>query len=194
MAHCKTPRAAGFTLVELMIVVTILAVLAVVAVPAYIKHMRRAKTAEAIDNIDKIYKSAAAYYTIPRVAQGGVFLPCPGVDALDLTPDVTNKACCGGPIDTDQDDRCDVDLNVWNHPGWSTLNFEMKDQHYFGYFFEDMPVGPTTARIVAGAMADLDCDADLSTFARFGTLTQEGANNGCKLEGSSAFFAFAPTE
>ncbi len=192
----KDSAPSGFTLIELMIVVAILSVLAVVAVPAYIKYMRRAKTSEAIDQIDKMYKSAAVYYSTPKVAEGsGVYLGCPGIGMVDLTPDITNQRCCGGTLDADKDDRCDVTPALWNNAGWAALNFEMRDQHYFGYAFEDqLGVAGSSASIYARAHADLDCDSTISTFVRAGKLTREESTNHCKLEGSSAFFVNAPTE
>lgn len=41
------PRGRGFTLIELMVVVTILAILAAVAVPAYTKQMQRSRRSDA---------------------------------------------------------------------------------------------------------------------------------------------------
>ncbi len=47
---------AGFTLVELMIVVVILGILAAVAIPAFTRYVKRSKTSEATGNISKIYQ------------------------------------------------------------------------------------------------------------------------------------------
>jgi prepilin-type N-terminal cleavage/methylation domain-containing protein len=53
---------AGFTLVELMIVVVILGILAAVAIPAFSRYIKRSKTAEASGNIAKIYQGQVTYY------------------------------------------------------------------------------------------------------------------------------------
>ena len=52
----------GFTLIELMIVVTIMSVLAAMAIPAYQTYMRRAKAGEVSTNFNALYKGAAAAY------------------------------------------------------------------------------------------------------------------------------------
>ena len=185
----------GFTLIELMIVVAILAILAVVAVPAFIKYMRRAKTTEAIDELDKIYKSASHYYTAPRVQEGtGAKLDCQFPTSQAMTPDVTAKACCGGGGDSDSDDRCDVKTDAWTTAAWSALNFQMNDQHYFGYVFTSNGLTRSAAAFTASAHADLDCDGTLSTFQRYGYGDTSASHAECSMKGSSAFYKNNETE
>ena len=180
-----------------MIVVAILAILAVVAVPAFIKYMRRAKTTEAIDELDKIHKSAAQYYARGGVVSGtGNSIDCQFPTNQELTPDVTAKACCGnsgGGKDADKDDRCDVESTLWDVPVWSALNFEMKDQHYFGYSFFSSGTR-TTAIFTARANGDLDCDGALSTFERYGSGGTEGTSAECSMQQASAYFKMNETE
>ena len=47
-------REKGFTLIELMVTVTILAILAAVAIPVYNNYVYKSKTAEATTNISGI--------------------------------------------------------------------------------------------------------------------------------------------
>ena len=188
----------GFTLIELMIVVAILAILAVVAVPAFIKYMRRAKTTEAIDEIDKLYKASSTYYATPQVEKGtGKKIDCQFPTTVGaMTPDTSAKACCGnngGGLDTDKDDRCDVDTTKWTNQSWSALNFQMNDQHYFGYFYESAGIIKTAA-FTASAFADLDCDGQLSTFQRYGYGDETASAAECSMKGSSAFFKYNETE
>jgi prepilin-type N-terminal cleavage/methylation domain-containing protein len=191
----RTSNKKGFTLIELMIVVAILAILAVVAVPAFIKYMRRAKTTEAIDQLDKIYKSSATYYSTPSVVKGtGEKLQCQFPTTQILTPDITSGLCCAGTRDTDADDRCDVDVAQWDTPSWSALNFQMNDQHYFGYKYESNGLTMSASRFTATAHADLDCDSVYSTFERYGYGDESGTRAECSMKGSSAFYKDKETE
>ena len=184
----------GFTLIELMIVVAILAILAVVAVPAFIKYMRRAKTTEAIDQLDKVHKSSATYYSRGKVAAtSGDPIQCQFPMSQGMTPDVTSLACCGGALDKDKDDRCDVDTSQWDTPQWSALNFQMNDQHYFAYTF--VSSGELEgAQFTARANADLDCDAVLSTFERYGYGSTNASYGDCSMRSASALYMNNETE
>ncbi|MFT5434552.1 MAG: prepilin-type N-terminal cleavage/methylation domain-containing protein [Myxococcota bacterium] len=187
--------ALGFTLIELMVVVAILAVLAVVAVPAFIKYMRRAKTTEAIDQLDKLNKASGHYYATAHVgfASGNKVL-CQFPRKQAMTPNITSKACCGAGLDTDADDRCDVDPTQWDAAVWSALSFQMSDQHYFGYAYDSNGETMDKARFTASAHADLDCDSTLSTFQRYGYGDEAAGRSECSMQSSAAFFKNQPTE
>lgn len=64
------PRPAGFTLIELMVVVGTVGVLAAVAVPAYTQYTRRAKTAEPVSNLKSLYQHLTTYYHQERFGKG----------------------------------------------------------------------------------------------------------------------------
>ena len=149
---------------------------------------RRGATTEAIDGLDKMYKSASYYYTAPRVESGtGRKIDCQFPASQAMTPDVTGRKCCGGIHDADGDNKCDVNTVLWTTPTWSALNFQMNDQHYFGYAFESSGV-LAAARFTASAYADLDCDGTLSTFERYGYGDASASHAECSMKGSSAFY------
>src|SRR5215467_13421117 len=83
---------AGFTIIELMIVVGIISVLAAMAIPSYVKYVRRAKTMEASLNVRKLYDSSVGYYQTDHADRAGGILPrqFPGNGQI-YTPGTT---CC----------------------------------------------------------------------------------------------------
>lgn len=68
----------GFTLIELMIVVSIIAFLAMVSVPSFMRFLAKAKRAEAYMNLSSIYAAQKAYwaehgkYSDTLNGQGGI--------------------------------------------------------------------------------------------------------------------------
>jgi type IV pilus assembly protein PilA len=62
MKSLKNSRIAGFSLIELMVVVGIIGVLATVAIPQFSKFSSRAKQSEAKVNLGGVYTVEKAYY------------------------------------------------------------------------------------------------------------------------------------
>jgi len=183
----------GFTLLELMVAVVIISVLVMVAVPVYGAIMRRSQTTEAILLLNKLYEAGATYFMAPRLAEGESVPKCRFPGDVGVTPDITALACCGGALDVDKNSRCDVDETHWTHPTWSGLNFELKDQHAFGYSVTTRPV-EDGAYYTARANGDLDCDGFLSTFERtgFGSTKQDAGK--CGVKTASGMYSNMPAE
>jgi type IV pilus assembly protein PilA len=71
-------RNAGFTLIELMLVVAIIGALAAIAVPAFLRYQLRAKRSEAYSNLAAIAKAEESYYATNGVYWNtGVSMPGP---------------------------------------------------------------------------------------------------------------------
>lgn len=147
MKHLK----AGFTLVELMIVVVILGILAAVAIPAFTRYVKRSKTSEATGNLSKIYHGELTYY---QNASGN--LPLASFVAASANPSAAPST-----------GKYAVNTAAWNSPGWREIGFSLGGGHYFQY-----SAAAVTNAFTAQAQGDLDGDSSLSTFARIGTVVQ----------------------
>jgi prepilin-type N-terminal cleavage/methylation domain-containing protein len=160
MRSFRSLRAAGFTLIEIMIVVAIIGVLAVVAVPSFMRYLRRARTVEAVNNIKKIFDSSVAYYAAEHANQAQKIVAKQFPDPQAETPGV--NTCCGQP-----GDKCDPGavLAKWRTPTWNSLNFSVNDPFYCWYRY-DSGGSDNTSNMSAWAFGNLDCDANFSTFMR----------------------------
>jgi prepilin-type N-terminal cleavage/methylation domain-containing protein len=65
---------AGFTLIELMFVVSIMGVLSALAIPSFTMLIARSKTAEVAGNLSAMYKHASSYYSSERGNRGNASL------------------------------------------------------------------------------------------------------------------------
>ncbi len=151
---------AGFTLIELMIVVVILGVLAAVALPAYSRYTRRSKTAEVTGNIAKIYMAQVAYYnhSSERAPTGGF------VNQPYFTPDNNPGA-----------NKYPANIALWSSdPQWTALGFSLEDGHYYAYnSFATLGTGPGIYFYARG-IGDLDGDDLESTYTIRGEVAPDG--------------------
>ena len=141
---------AGFTLVELMIVVVILGILAAVAIPAFTRYVKRSKTSEASGNIAKIYQGQLSYYQGNLERGSSSF-----VNASTLTPGSDPGSA-----------KFPANVGVWNtNTDWASIGFSLDAAHYYAYASPGSTTGYT-----AYATGDLDGDNTNSTFQRSATL------------------------
>jgi prepilin-type N-terminal cleavage/methylation domain-containing protein len=162
----KRAREAGFSLIELMVVVVIILVLAAVAIPSFMKYLTNAKTAEARIQIEKITMGARAYYLDSFASKsGGSIIERQFPATVGMTPAVT---CCA-----EKGRKCLPNAAIWDNPSWVALSYSMDDAHNYRYEF--ISSGTSTASaFTARAKGDLDCDGLESTFEMYGTIGAGG--------------------
>ncbi len=143
----RTRTSAGFTLVELMIVVVILGILAAVAIPAFTRYVKRSKTSEAQGNIAKVYQGQLTYFQA-NLERGGVSYVNAG--ALPTTSPGANKYA--------------ANVALWStNATWTNVGFSLDSGHYYQYSSPGSATGYT-------AMAFGNLDGVYSTFQRVGIL------------------------
>jgi prepilin-type N-terminal cleavage/methylation domain-containing protein len=166
---------AGFTLIELMVVVAIIGILAAVAIPAFMKNARKAKTTEAVTNVKKVYDGARSYYEEESNARGQIgVIPkqFPNAPAAAANPAPALTTCCATP-----GKKCAPDPTLWTDAAWQALKFSMDDPHYYSYSYSSAGTD-TAATFAATGFGDLDCDADYATFEMVGSVQTDGTVTG----------------
>ena len=158
MRRARLP--AGFTLVELMIVVVILGILAAVAIPAFTRYVKRTKTAEAAGNVSRIYQGQVAYYNLSGERFGSTRF----VNQPLFTPNNNPGAA-----------RYPANVTLWTaDPQWSAIGFAIPSAHYYAYNSFATTTGDVGAYFYARAIGDLDGDDIESTYTVRGEVVAGG--------------------
>jgi type IV pilus assembly protein PilA len=168
---------AGFTLVELMIVVAIVGVLAVLAVYGVRKYIANAKTAEAKNSLGQIGKDAVSAFEGERMSNAVIVAgqqttvirqQCQSGSAVNGVPS-TIANIDGKKYQSTKEDwsnATDVGLNA----GFPCLKFEMTAPQYYQYSYGAN--GTSDGTFSAQAKGNLNGDTVYSTFTMLGSVQQ----------------------
>ena len=169
---------AGFTLIELMIVVAIVGVLAVLAVYGVRKYIASAKNAEATNALGQIGKDAGAAFE--REFMTSSVLAAAGQATvnrrlcLSATASVpsTPASIKGKKYQPDPSPLKDYNLDsATSGAGFACLKFEMTSPQYYMYMYRsDATANTVGTSMTATANGDLNGDGTLSTFQLVGAI------------------------
>lgn len=128
------------------------------AAAALSEYQRKSMATEAIASVKMMAAGASAYAADEHMEQGSM-APVTGKlpPSAPLTPEA--GACCKTPSK-----KCDPNSELWKHPTWQALGFQVSDPHRYSYEFVSTPEGFT-----ARAVGDLDCDGTTSLYEVYGT-------------------------
>lgn len=153
----------GFSLIEMMVVVTLIGILSTIAMPILVRQLRKSKTVEAYEALSKLRVGAKTYYMFTHWSPSGNILPHSFPTGIKMVPNHGPKC-----------DRVETPTAVWDANGWHDLHFSFTEYHYFAYAFSTSGATGTNARYTAFAYGDLDCDSKYSTFELRGQVNNEG--------------------
>lgn len=143
----RLSKSAGFSLVELMIVVAIMAILAAIAIPSFLRFSMRAKTAEATSNLAAIRTAQESYR-----AEEDTYLECPAAGGAFGNPAAwAVGAGASTPI------AWDAGTN------FETIGFEPDGNVRYQYRVAAAGAGISVA-FLAECQGDLDEDGAAATF------------------------------
>lgn len=173
-AQRKASKTKGFTLIELMIVVAVIGVLASIAIPAFLKFVRSSKTAEAPISIKSIANGAIVWFDSEHMYSNTgkpmrKHFPHDGPDTQVRNGPKTLRRPLDAPCPKGAA-AYKKDSAQWLKRPWLHLKFALGKSHFFQYHYTYDNKDKNKPSFTVEANADLDCDKNLSTYIRIGTV------------------------
>jgi prepilin-type N-terminal cleavage/methylation domain-containing protein len=149
--------AAGFSLIELMLVVAMIGILSSIAGVAWMRYVKKSRTTEAVGHLQKMWAGAMSYYEADHADSVGVMLDkqFPGSCGVSIEND-----CCSYP-----EQRCPGNAAVYQtDETWKAIGYNISDKHLYRPVFWGCP--DPKRNMWAEAWGDLDCDGVQAKFIR----------------------------
>ncbi|MDI5890440.1 type IV pilin protein [Halomonas sp. LR5S20] len=108
----STRRSAGFTLIELMIVVAVIGILAAIAYPSYTRYVQEARRTDAMSALSSVAGQLERCYTVTSdytaaSCPSGTDIPSDeGYYLIDISATASTYTLTGKPQDAQSDDSC----------------------------------------------------------------------------------------
>jgi type IV pilus assembly protein PilA len=169
-------RRAGFTLIELMIVVAIVGMLSVLAVYGVRKYVSNAKTAEARNALGEIAKDAATAFEKDSMAGGMLTTGSTAALSRNLCASASASVPAGSAAIAGR--KYQSTAAEWNvdsaiNAGFSCLKFSVDQPQYYIYSYSVQGSSHTGDSFTASARGDLNGDGVLSLFQLTGVITSK---------------------
>lgn len=169
----KSPKTRqGFTLIELMIVVSIIGIIASIAIPAFLQYMRQTKAAEAYTNLKAMADGASAYYTVDHYDGNGFPVSDKQFPTADGTLADTSET--SQPSSIPAGTKFAVPIVGWESAPWSSLRFQIIKPQYYRYGYKANNSATDGDSFTGIAEGDLDADNDTSRLVILGSANTSG--------------------